>query len=302
MLQNNRQTDIIKNNITKKILDSLAEMKNNEYEKYLTFFNEFGRILKEGLHYDYARKEMIADLLLFHSTKTEKGILRTLLDYIHAMKPDQKEIYYITGNLLDDLIKSPYLEMFIDKDYEVLFMLDDIDDLIFSNFEYNGKKFKSIIKGEISIDKEEKESLRESKEKFEKLLMYIKDALKDEVKDVRISGRLKDSPCCLVGDEGDLDPRMEKLLKSMGQDIPERKKILEINPLHPIFDTMLRIFEKDRSEDILKEYTALILDQALLLEGSKPKDPVLFIKYLSNLMLEHAKDDHPVSLSHEAQG
>ena len=302
MLQNNRQTEIIKNNITKKILDSLAEMKNNEYEKYLIFFNEFGRILKEGLHYDYARKEMIADLLLFHSTKTEKGILRTLHDYIHAMKPDQKEIYYITGNLLDDLIKSPYLEMFIDKDYEVLFMLDDIDDLIFSNFEYNGKKFKSIIKGEISIDKEEKESLRESKEKFEKLLMYIKDALKDEVKDVRISGRLKDSPCCLVGDEGDLDPRMEKLLKSMGQDIPERKKILEINPLHPIFDTMLRIFEKDRSEDILKEYTALILDQALLLEGSKPKDPVLFIKYLSNLMLEHAKDDHPVSLSHEAQG
>jgi molecular chaperone HtpG len=190
--------------------------------------------------------------------------------------------------------------MFIEKDYEVLILLDEIDDLIFSNFEYKGKKFKSIIKGEISIDKEKQESAGKSKEKFENLLIFIRDALKDEVKDVRISGRLRNSPCCLVGDEGDLDPRMEKLLKSMGQDIPERKKILEINPSHPIFDTMLRIFEKDKGEGILKEYTALIFDQALLLGGSKPKDPVLFIKYLSNLMLEHAKDEHPVSLSHEA--
>ena len=198
---------------------------------------------------------------------------------------------------MEGLLKSPFLEMFIEKDYEVLIMLDEIDDLIFSNLEYNGKKFKSIIKGEISIDKQKQEIEKESKEKFENLLIFIKDTLKDEVKDVRISGRLKDSPCCLVGDEGDLDPQMERLLKSMGQDVPERKKILEINPLHPIFDTMLRIFEINKGDGILKEYTALILDQALLLEGSKPKDPVLLIKYLSNLMLEHAKDEHPVSLS-----
>jgi molecular chaperone HtpG len=297
MLQNNRQTEVIKNNITKKILESLAEMKKNEYDKYLVFFNEFGRILKEGLHYDYSRKELIADLLLLHSTKAEKGAFRTLQDYVSSMKPEQEEIYYLTGNSLDEMLKSPYLEMFIEKDYEVLIMLDEIDDLIFSNFEYKGKKFKSIIKGEISIDKQKQENEKESKEKFEKLLVFIKEGLKDEVKDVRISGRLKESPCCLVSDEGDMDPRMEKLLKSMGQDVPERKKILEINPLHPIFDTMLRIFEKDKNDNILKEYTALIFDQALLLEGSKPKDPVLFIKYLSNLMLEHAKDEHPVSLA-----
>jgi len=298
MLQNNRQTEVIKNNITKKILDSLAEMKKNEYDKYLIFFNEFGRILKEGLHYDYSRKELIADLLLLKSTKAEKGAFRTLQDYVSAMKADQKEIYYLTGNSLDEMLRSPYLEMFVEKDYEVLIMLDEIDDLIFSNFEYKGNKFKSIIKGEISIDKLKQGDEKESKEKFEKLLIFIKEGLKDEVKDVRISGRLKESPCCLVSDEGDLDPRMEKLLKSMGQDVPEHKKILEINPLHPIFDTMLRIFEKDSKDNILKEYTALIFDQALLLEGSKPKDPVLFIKYLSNLMLEHAKDEHPVSLAH----
>jgi molecular chaperone HtpG len=297
MLQNNRQTEVIKNNITKKILESLAEMKKNEYDKYLLFFNEFGRILKEGLHYDYSRKELIADLLLLHSTKAEKGAFRTLQDYVSSMKSEQEEIYYLTGNSLDEMLKSPYLEMFIEKDYEVLLMLDEIDDLIFGNFEYKGKKFKSIIKGEISIDKLKQENEKESKEKFEKLLVFIKEGLKDEVKDVRISGRLKESPCCLVSDEGDMDPRMEKLLKSMGQDVPERKKILEINPSHPIFETMLRIFEKDKNDNILKEYTALIFDQALLLEGSKPKDPVLFIKYLSNLMLEHARDEHPVSLA-----
>ena len=213
------------------------------------------------------------------------------------MKADQEEIYYLTGNSLEELLKSPYLEMFNEKDYEVLIMLDEIDDFIFTTFEYKGKKFKSILKGEISFDKQKQEDEKESKKKFEKLLNYIKDILKDEVKEVRISRRLKDSPCCLVGDEGDLDPQMERLLKSMGQNIPERKKILEINPLHPIFDTMLGILEKDKDSGILKEYASLIYDQALLLEGAKPKDPVLFIKYLSNLMLEHAKEENPSSLS-----
>jgi molecular chaperone HtpG len=302
MLQSNRQTEIIRNNITKKILESLGEMKTNEYEKYLVFSNEFGRILKEGLHYDYSRRETIADLLLFHSTKADKGTFRTLQEYVSSMKADQEDIYYLTGTSREELLKSPHLEMFVAKDYEVLIMLDEIDDLIFSNFEYKGKKFKSIVKGEISIDKKDEGREKEAREKFDNLLHFIKETLKDEVKDVRISGRLKDSPCCLVGDEGDMDPRMEKLLKSMGQDIPERKKILEINPAHPIFDTMLRIFNKDKGDSILKEYASLILDQALLLEGSKPKDPVLFIKYLSSLMLEHAKDEHPVSLSHHAEG
>jgi molecular chaperone HtpG len=297
MLQKNRQTDVIKNNITKKVLDSLSEMKLNEYDKYLGFFSEFGRVLKEGLHYDYSRKETIADLLLFHSTKAEKGKFRTLQDYVGSMKPDQEEIYYLTGTSLDELLKSPYLEMFAEKDLEVLVLLDDIDDLIFSAMEYKGKKFKSVVKGEISIDKKKED--KEAKEKLSDLLGFIRDTLKDEVKDVRISGRLKESPCCLVGDEGDIDPRMEKILKSMGQDIPEHKKILEINPSHPIFDTMLRIFSKDKSDSLLKEYTSLILDQALVLEGSKPRDPALFIKYISNLMLEHAKDDHPVSLSRQ---
>ena len=134
----------------------------------LIFFNEFGRILKEGLHYDYSRKELIADLLLFHSTKAEKGTFRTLQDYVSSMKADQEEIYYLTGNSLDELLKSPYLEMFIEKDYEVLIMLDEIDDLIFSNFEYKGKKFKSIIKGEISIDKQKQEGEKESKGKVRK--------------------------------------------------------------------------------------------------------------------------------------
>jgi len=167
MLQNNRQTEIIKNNVTKKILESLAEMKMNDEEKYRSFFKEFGKILKEGLHYDFSRKELIADLLLFHSTKEEKERFRTLQDYVTSMKADQEEIYYLTGNSLEELLKSPYLEMFNEKDYEVLIMLDEIDDFIFGTFEYKGKKFKSILKGEISIDKQKQEDERESKKKFE---------------------------------------------------------------------------------------------------------------------------------------
>jgi molecular chaperone HtpG len=203
------------------------------------------------------------------------------------MKEGQNEIYFMTGPSLPDMKASPYLEVFREKDYEVLFMLDDIDDLIFSGFEYKGKKFKSVLKGDISLEKTEQKE--ENREKFLKLLDFIKNRLKDDVKDVRLSGRLKDSPCCLVGEEGDMDPRMEKMLRAMGQEIPQQKKVLEINPGHPIFETMNMIFEKDSSAPILGEYTSLLLDQALLLSGSKPKDPTLFAKYVSRLMIAGAE-------------
>jgi molecular chaperone HtpG len=207
------------------------------------------------------------------------------------MKEGQDEIYFMTGNAIHDIKASPYLEVFRDKDYEVLFMLDDIDDLIFSGFEYKGKKFKSVLKGDISLGKTEQK--QEHKEKFLKLLDFIKNRLKEDVRDVRLSGRLTDSPCCLVGEEGDIDPRMEKMLKAMGQEVPQQKKVLEINPGHPIFETMQMIFEKDGNAPILEEYTSLLLDQALLLSGSKPKDPVLFANYVSRLMIAGA-EHHPL--------
>ncbi len=204
ILQSNRQIETIRKSLSKKVLDTLAEMKKDDPEKYRSFFSEFGRILKEGIHYDFAKKEQIADLLLFPSTKTEEGKVTTFGEYVDAMKPDQEEIYYATGSSLDEVRKSPYLEAFREKDLEVLIMLDEIDDIIMGSLrEYNGKKLKSITRGDIKLDKEEPAAgAKDGKETFARLLAVMKDILKDEVKDVRLSGRLRDSACCLVTDEG----------------------------------------------------------------------------------------------------
>ncbi|MFQ5685312.1 MAG: molecular chaperone HtpG [Candidatus Scalindua sp.] len=288
ILQNNRQVEVIKNSITKKVLDTLNDMKEKEFDKYVSFYNEFGRVLKEGVHMDFPRREAIGELLIFPSTKTEEGKYRTIPEYVDNMKEGQEDIYYITGTSLDETLKSPYLEAFKEKDYEVLIMLEDIDDVIMSSFEYKGKKFKSAIKGDVTLDKSGKADKEKAGKKYRKLLDLINDRL-DDVKEVRLSGRLKDSACCLVGDEGEMDPQMEKLLKSMGQNVPERKRILEINPSHPVFEAMNKIFEEDRKSKVLEDYTDLLYDQALLLEGSKPKDSAAFAKAISRLMVENVQ-------------
>ena len=289
ILQNNRQVEIIKKNITKKTLDTIGDMRKGEYEKYLKFYEEFGRVLKEGVHFDFERRETIADLLLFPSTHTEEGKFRTFQEYVDNMREGQKDIYYTTGSSLKEALQSPYLEAFKERGYEVLIMLDDIDDFIMAGFEYKGKKMKSVIKGDIAFDKAEQADKEKAKKKYEKLLEFIKDRLKDDVKDVRLSGRLTDSACCLVADEGDIDPQMEKLLKAMGQDVPQSKRILEINPDHPLFASMNAIFEKDRGNDTLQEYIMLLYGQALLLEGSKPKDPAAFARAVAKLMVENLR-------------
>jgi Molecular chaperone, HSP90 family len=288
ILQNNRQIDVIKNSITKKVLDTLGEMKEKEFETYLKFYKEFSRILKEGVHMDFDRRETIGELLLFPSTKAEKDKYRSIPEYVNDMKEGQEEIYYITGSSLDETLQSPYLEALKEKDYEVLIMLEDIDDVIMSSFEYKGKKFKSAIKGDVTLDESEKEEKEKAGKKYKKLLDLIQDRL-DDVKEVRLSGRLKDSACCLVGDEGEMDLQMENLLKSMGQAVPERKRILEINPSHPIFEAMNKIFKEDRKSSVLTDYTDLLYNQALLLEGSKPKDSAAFAKAISRLMVENVQ-------------
>jgi molecular chaperone HtpG len=290
ILQNNKHVDVIKRNVTKKVLETLSDMKKNAYDTYVSFHKEFGRVLKEGIHFDFSRKEQIADLLLFASTKTEPGMFTTLEAYVNNMPIAQGEIYYITGRPDENILQSPYLEAFREKGYEVLVMTDDIDDIILSSLqEYRGKKIKSVIKGDISLETSGSAEKEKSKEKFEKLLMMIKEQLKNEVKDVRLSGRLKDSACCLVADEGGLDPQMEKLLKSMGQEVPIEKRTLEINPSHQVFSAMKDLIEKGGEDELLKEYIALLYNQALLLEGSKIKDPAAFGKAMAKLMFENAK-------------
>jgi molecular chaperone HtpG len=293
MLQANRQVEIINKNVTKKVLDTLKEMKKDEFEKYLLFYKEFGRILKEGIHFDFSRKEAISDLLLYQSMNKPGDTYISLQEYVDTMKEGQEEIYYITGTTYDEIKKSPYLEALKEKGYEVLIMIDEIDDFIAGGLEYRGKKFKSAIKGDITLDETGKKEKKDAQKKYKAIIELIKDQLKDDVKDVRLSGRLKDTACCLVGDEGDMDPQMEQLLKSMGQNIPQSKRILEINPRHPIFEAMSTLFEKEQKSVVLEEYIRLLYDQALLLEGSRPKDPAAFTRAITKLMVKDVEKGTP---------
>jgi molecular chaperone HtpG len=284
ILQNNRQIAVIKKNLTKKVLDTLAEMKKNDAPAYEKLHEEFGRVLKEGIHFDFSRKEEIAELLLYTSTKTEAGKYTTLSDYVRNMPIAQDAIYYITGRPDENILQSPYLEAFRNKGYEVLVLTDDIDDLIMLDLgEYKGKKLKNVVKGDVHLDKTRSSEKEELKRKFEKLLAKFKERLKDEVKDVRLSGRLTDSASCLVADEGGMDPQMEKMLKSMGQDVPVQKRILEINPTHPVFETMNGMLES-KEEGQVQEYIDLLYNQSLLLEGSKLKEPAAFARSVAKLM------------------
>ncbi|MEC4676932.1 MAG: molecular chaperone HtpG [Nitrospirota bacterium] len=290
LLQNNKHIAVIRKNITKLVLDTIADMQKNDPAKYLNFYREFGRVLKEGIHFDFSRREQIADLLLFESTKKEPGEYVSLQEYVDNMKEGQEDIYYITGASRNEIITSPYLEAFKEKDYEVLIMLDEIDDIIMTGLGiYKGKKLKSAVKGDLDLDKSGEDDKKKARKEYEKLIELITNRLKDDVKEVRLSGRLKDSACCLVADEGGMDPQMEKLMKAMGQDIPAAKRILEINPSHPVIETMNALFEDNKSSHLLEEFTDLLYNQALLLEGSKPKDPAAFAKAVADLMVDKTK-------------
>ena len=282
ILQDNKIVTVIKKSLTKKILDTLAELKKDDAEAYGKFYEQFGRILKEGIHHDFERRETIAELLLFESTKTEAGKKTTLAEYVERMGAEQKEIYYITGSDRASAEASPYLEVFKEKGIEVLIMTDDFDDIIISGLgAYQEKEFQSAIKGDLDLGEGNKE---EKKKEFGDLLELMKEELKGLVGEVRISGRLKDSAVCLVAGEHDLDPKMAKMFQAMGQEVPKGERVLEINPGHDLILRMKQLFAAEPKSAQLKEYTGLLYDQALLLEGDKPRDPVAFARALSKLM------------------
>ena len=282
-LQINKQIQVIKKNIVNRIFTTLKEMKEKEREKYEKFYNEFKKVLKEGIHFDFENNQKIAELLLFESSKTEKGKYTDFDTYIKNMKEDQKEIFYITGSSREEIESSPYLEIFKEKDIEVLFMTDEIDDFIFTGFSYKEKPLKNILKGDIDIDKDAKETKEKAEKEYKELLTYIKNTLKQEVEDVKFSTRLKDSPCCLVVGEFAPDPQTEKILKSIGQSVPEFKKTLELNPEHKLIQKMNELY-KNKDFTTLNEYVNLLYDQALLLEGEKPRNPSEFVKKFSEIL------------------
>lgn len=284
ILQNNRQVETIKKNIVKKVIETLKNLKKNDTEKYEKFYKEFGKILKEGIHYDFSRKEEIAGLMTFYTTKSvDKKI--DFDEYVANMKENQEEIFFICGESIAEVRNSPYLERFKDKDVEVIFLTDEIDDMIMGTLaEYKGKKLKSVLKGDLSLDEDEKKEKENKEKELKDFLESTKEQLKDKVKDVKISNRLKDSPACLVVDENAMDPAMKKLLEQMGQEVPAQEKTLEINSEHPVVKKLKAIYETDPKSSTVKEYTDLLYNLSLVVEGEKPENPSDFVKRLSKMI------------------
>ena len=290
ILQHDRLVAMIRKNLVKKVLGTLKDMLEKDREKYLKFWQAFGPVVKEGIHYDYENQEALKDLLLFASTRDND--LTTLKEYCSRMPKDQKEIYYLTGSSREMLANSPHLEALKSKGYEVLLMTDPVDEWMLQGLTtYDKKPLKSVAKGEVSLlnDKEKKEAeekLKADEEQYASLLTFLKNTLREKIKDVKLSSRLTDSAVCLVADEHDLSASMERLLRAAGQEVPETKRILEVNPGHELVKVMFDLYKENPSDPRLTEYSELLLDQALLTEGSPIADPAKFSKLVAKLMVK----------------
>ena len=286
ILQENPQLARIEKAVTAKVLSELKKLLETDREAYAGFFREFGRIFKEGLHTDFANAEKLKDLVMYESMNTEPGKMITLGEYVEAMPESQKEIYYITGEKRESVASSPALEYFRSKGYDVLFMTDPIDDWIMQQmFQYRKKNFKSIAKGDFEVEGAA-ETLKAAQEKFAGLVEFLKKALGDKVGEVRFSARLTDSPCCLITEGNALSPHLERLFKAMHQEIPESKRILELNPKHPLIEAMFELSKQSDKAPELEMYAKVLFDQALLTEGSPLADPAAFAREVTKLLLK----------------
>ena len=286
ILQSSRDVDAIKAGSTKKILSLLEDMAENKPEDYTKFYAEFGRVLKEGPGEDFANKEKIAGLLRFASTKADTDVQEvSFKDYVARMQPEQDMIYYITADSFAAAQHSPHLEIFRKKGIEVLLMSDRVDEwLLGSLTEFEGKKLQSIAKGDLDLGKLESDTEKEIQKKIEEeaktLVERIKQTLGNQVKDVRVTHRLTDSPACLVSDAQDLSGNLARMLKAAGQNAPEAKPILEINPAHKL----VKRLENESADAVFSDLAFVLFDQALLAEGGTLDDPASFVKRMNSLI------------------
>ena len=281
ILQGSKVVDTIKKASVKRILSELEKMSKNKPEDYAAFWNEFGMVIKEGVVEDFANKEKISNLLRFSSTASDSSDQTvSLKDYVGRMNKDQKNIYYVTADNYDAAKGSPHLEIFKQKDIEVLLLSDRVDEWLVANFgEFEEFSLKSIAKGDLDdLDsKEDKKKKEKTVKDYEKVISKAQEILDNQVKEVKVSSRLSESPSCLVADENELGGNMERIMKSLGQDVPETKPILEINPTHPL---VMKLKTKV-DDDIVK----VLFDQAVLSEGGQIKEPAEFVKRMNKLML-----------------
>ncbi len=290
ILQNNPLVRRIGKNVTSKVLSTLKTMQDKEPEAYAEFWTEFGRVIKEGMHTDHANKDKISHLLQFESSKTEAGKTISLKEYVNRMQPDQKEIYFLSGESRQVVENSPLLEAFESRNLEVLFLTDTIDEWVIPALDtYDEKPLKAINRGGVDLDsedekKEKEEAKKQAEETYKPVLDALKESLKDQVKDVRLSDRLTDSSSVLVADDSGIDANMERMMKAMGQVIPETKRTLELNPGHAVMEKLKAMVEADASDERIAEYGELLFDQALLTEGTPLPNPAAFAKRVSKLM------------------
>ncbi|HEX3150674.1 MAG TPA: molecular chaperone HtpG [Gemmataceae bacterium] len=281
LLQQNPLLERIQKNVVRNVLEALEALKNTEYDKYVTFFEDLGMMLKEGAARDWANREAVLNLLLFQSTKTEAGKFTTLADYVSRMPEGQKDIYYLIGETREIIESSPLLEAFKSKGYEVLLLTDPIDEFLMPSVpSYKEKPLKPVDRGDTDVPAEEP---AENAEQFTAFLAALKVRLPD-VSDVRLSKRLKESASVLVADKQAMSAHYERLMKKMGRLEEESKRALEINPAHPAVTALKAAFEKDPADPRVESYGRLLYEQAVIAEGSKLKDPAGFARRVNELM------------------
>ena len=283
MLQHDRQLKLIASRLEKKIASELQSMLNNDREKYEQFWKAFGLQLKYGMYDNYgAKKDELKDLVLFTSSAEKK--LTTLKEYVSRMKPEQKYIYYGCGETVERILGLPQAEALQEKGYEMLCLTDNVDEFALRMLmKYDDKEFRNISADDLELESaEEKEKTQALAEENKDLLAFVKDALGDKVKDVRVSGKLKSHPVCITTD-GMISTEMEKVINAMpAQEKIKAQRVLEINGEHPIFQRLQELYSKDK--DRLKLYAEVLYDQALLIEGISLEDPSDFSQKLCQLL------------------
>ncbi|RDI35570.1 molecular chaperone HtpG [Rhodococcus sp. AG1013] len=291
ILQQDRQIRAIRRRLTKKVLTTIREMMTHDddtsRDKYRTVWSQFGRVLKEGLLSDFDNRDTLLEISSFPSTNSEDE-QTTLAQYVERMRDGQEQIYYLTGESRQQLEASPHMEAFRARGLEVLLLTDPVDEMwVTSVPEFDGKPLQSIAKGEVDLDTEDEkkdaEAKREEQDKqFADVLGWLTSTLDDHVKQVRLSTRLTDSPACIVGDEFGMTPSLERMYRASGQEVPHFKRILELNPTHPLVEG-LRAAHAERGDDpSLAETAELLYGTALLAEGGELEDPAHFAKMLAN--------------------
>lgn len=280
ILQQDRQVRAIKKGVTRKILQALKKMISEDREKYLIFWKEFGTVLKEGLVQDDGNGDEIKKICLFSSSRSESE-MTTLDEYVNRMAEGQKHIHYISGSSVEILRHSPHLESLLANGEEVLLLADPVDEVWVQSAEYGGRSFESA-----SLAASDDGGGKPEPKGASDLLGFIKESLSDTLKDVRVSSRLTSSPACIVSDQNDMTPQMERIMKAMGKDVPEIKRVLEVNLDHPVLKKMSSMMEEGKTGDLLP-FCHVLYGQALLAEGGALKDPSAFSRQLS-LVMERA--------------